>query len=80
MIAFIMKLWFPIVATFINTALLALYAVSVYGQVGPDYADPRYPAPAAWYFRFGCDLAKPYGAYKGCRIAQGSLAATLYML
>ncbi|KAJ6782448.1 hypothetical protein PWT90_09446 [Aphanocladium album] len=79
LIAFIMKLWFPIVAVFINMALLALYSVSVYGQIGPDYADPRYPAPAAWYFRQGCGLAKRYGAYKSCQIAQGSLAATFYM-
>lgn len=80
LIAFIMKLWFPLIATFINLALVALYAVSTYGQVGPDYSDPRYPAPAAWYFRYGCDMAKPYNAYKSCRVAQGSLAATLYLL
>ena len=79
LIAFIMKLWFPIVAVFVNMALLALYTVSVYGQIGPDYADPRYPSPAAWYFRQGCGLAKRYGAYKSCQIAQGSLAATFYM-
>lgn len=79
LIAFIMKLWFPLVATLVNVALLALYTVSVYGQIGPDYADPRYPAPAAWYFRQGCGLAKRYGAYSACQIAQGSLAATLYM-
>ncbi len=80
LIAFIMNLWLPLIATFINTALVALYAVSVYGQVGPDHADSRHPAPAAWYFRYGCGMAKPYGAYKSCLIAQGSLAATLYML
>ncbi len=79
LIAFIMKLWFPIVAVFVNMALLALYTVSVYGQIGPDYADPRYPSPAAWYFRQGCGLAKRYGAYQTCQIAQGSLAATFYM-
>ncbi|ATY59767.1 hypothetical protein A9K55_002774 [Cordyceps militaris] len=79
LIAFIMKLWFPIIAIFVNSALLALYTVSVYGQIGPDYADPRHPSPAAWYFRQGCGLAKPYGAYKSCQIAQGSLGATFYM-
>lgn len=79
LIAFIMKLWFPLVSTLVNVALLALYTVSVYGQIGPDYADPRYPAPAAWYFRQGCGLAKRYGAYSACQIAQGSLAATFYM-
>ena len=75
-----MKLWFPIVAAFVNTAMVALYAVSVYGQVGPDHSDPRYPSNAAWYWTYGCDLAKPYGAYGNCQIAQGSLGVTLYML
>lgn len=73
-------MWYPAASVFVSTALTALYAVSVYGQVGPDYADSRYPAPAAWYFRRGCDLAKPYGAYKNCQIAQSSLGITLYML
>lgn len=80
LIAYIMKLWYPIFSLFFSLALTALYAASTYGQVGPDYADPRYPAPAAWYFRFGCDLAKPYNAFTSCKIAQGSLVITLYML
>lgn len=75
-----MRVWFPIAAVFVNIAITTLYAVSTYGQVGPDYADPRYPSPAAWYFRQGCGLAKRYDMYKSCRIAQGSLAITLYML
>ncbi|KAF4968047.1 hypothetical protein FZEAL_10438 [Fusarium zealandicum] len=78
--AFIMKVWYPILATFINVSLVALYTVSVYGQIGPDYVDERYPAPAAWYFRQGCGLAKRYGKYKSCQIAQASLGVTFYML
>jgi hypothetical protein len=80
LISFIMKVWFPLIALVVNIAITALYAVSVYGQVGPDYADERYPSPAAWYFRYGCDMAKPYGAYKSCQIAQSSLGLTLFML
>lgn len=75
-----MRWWLPLIATIANVALVALYLVSTYGQIGPDYTDKRYPAPAAWYLRFGCDLARPWGAYKQCQIAQGSLAVTLYML
>lgn len=75
-----MKVWYPIVATVANIALVALYAVSTYGQIGPDYADERYPSPAAWYFRKGCDLAKPHGLYKSCQIAQSSLGITILML
>ncbi|KAH7155496.1 hypothetical protein B0J13DRAFT_227416 [Dactylonectria estremocensis] len=78
--AYIMKVWFPVLATFINTCMVGLYIVSVYGNVGPDYTDSRYPAPAAWYFRKGCDLAKPYGHYKSCRLAQGALVPAVYLL
>lgn len=80
LIAVIMRVWYPIVSTASSIALVVLYSVSTYGQVGPDYTDPRYPAPAAWYFRFGCDMAKPYGQYTNCQIAQSSLFITLYML
>lgn len=80
LIAFIMRVWFPVIAILINVAIATLYAVSTYGQIGPDYADERYPAPAAWYFRYGCDLSKPSGNYKSCQIAQSSLGVTLYML
>ncbi|CAM1504332.1 Fc.00g019230.m01.CDS01 [Cosmosporella sp. VM-42] len=76
----IMKVWYPMLAVFINVAMTTLYAVSVYGQVGPDYTDSRYPAPAAWYFRYGCDMAKPWGKYKSCKVAQGSLVPTLYLM
>jgi hypothetical protein len=80
LITFIMKIWFPIVSTLIHFSLVALYAVSVYGLVGPDYADARYPAPAAWYLRYGCDMARPYGSYTSCQVAQSSLFLALYML
>lgn len=80
LILFIMRGWYPIVAVSVNLVLTTLYAVSVFGQVGPDYADSRYPSPAAWYFRYGCDLARPHGMYRPCQIAQGSLGVTLYML
>ncbi|PHH59485.1 hypothetical protein CDD81_3152 [Ophiocordyceps australis] len=80
LIAFIMRVWYPVIAVVANVALIALYSVSIYGQIGPDYADSRYPAPAAWYLRRGCSLAEPYGKHKACQIAQGSLAITLLML
>lgn len=80
MIATIMKVFYPIFGTFVATAMTALYAVSVYGQAGPDYADPRYPSPVAWYIRLSCDVAAPYGAVKSCMMAKGAFAATVYLL
>jgi hypothetical protein len=82
MIGFIMKIYYPIIGVFFSTAMTALYATSVYGQAGPDYADPRYPSPVAWYIRYSCDIAKPFGSssYKHCLMAKGTFAVTIFML
>lgn len=80
MIGYIMKVYFPIIGTFVSTALVALYVTSVYGQMGPDYADPRYPSRVAWYISKGCSYAKPFGLTKSCQMAQGTFAATVYLL
>ncbi|KAB5578566.1 hypothetical protein GE09DRAFT_1280905 [Coniochaeta sp. 2T2.1] len=80
MIGFIMRVWYPIVGLFFNTAMVALYATSIYGQAGPDYADPRFPSPVAWYIRYGCDIAVKYGAKKQCMMAKGTFGVTTYML
>ncbi|XP_044719957.1 uncharacterized protein HRG_06546 [Hirsutella rhossiliensis] len=80
LICYIMRVWYPILAVVVSITLVTLYTVSVYGQIGPDYADSRYPAPAAWYFRQGCGLAKRYGKYNSCQVAQSSLGVTLLML
>lgn len=80
MIATIMKVYYPIIGTFVGGSLTALYAVSVYGQAGPDYADERYPSPAPWYLSKGCDVAKPYGMVESCHMAQGTFALTVVIL
>lgn len=76
----IMRFLFPLFSAILHVAMVALFTVSTYGQIGPDYADPRYPSPVVWYLRYGCDLAKPSGAYKSCRLAQGLLVVTTYLL
>ncbi|EHA54324.1 hypothetical protein MGG_01229 [Pyricularia oryzae 70-15] len=80
MIGFIMKIYFPVIAVGCNIVMTAVYAVSVYGQAGPDYLDPRYPSPTPWYLRRSCDVAEGYGAGKTCMIIQGTFAATVVML
>lgn len=80
MIGFIMKVWYPIIGLFFNVAMVALYSTSLYGQAGPDYADPRYPSPVAWYIRYGCNIAKKYGAEGQCIMAKGTFGVTTYML
>jgi len=80
MIAYIMHYWWPIIGLAVNIAMTALWAVSVYGQMGPDFADPRYPSPIAWYIRKGCDLARPFGIERSCQLAKASFGVSVYIL
>jgi len=80
LVAWIMKVWYPLIALLMNIATVALWTTSVYGQIGPDYADPRYPSPVAWYIRKDCSIAEPYNAVRLCKIAKGTLFVTVYML
>ncbi|KAK3335345.1 hypothetical protein B0T19DRAFT_452287 [Cercophora scortea] len=80
MIATIMKVYYPIIGLVANLGLTAIYTVSVYGQAGPDYADPKHPSPVAWYIRMSCDVAKPYNAVGNCQMAKASFAVTVLMM
>ena len=80
LIAFIMRGWYPVVATFINVAMVAMWTASVYGQAGPDHADERYPSNVAWYISKSCDIAKPYDAVELCLLAKGTFALSIFML
>ena len=80
MILAIMHVFHPIMGTFTAFTMTALYATSVYGQAGPDYADSRYPSPVAWYIAKSCDYAKRYNAVNSCLMAKGTFAVTSYLL
>jgi len=80
MILSIMHVFYPIFGTFVALSLTTLYATSVYGQAGPDYADPRYPSPVAWYIAKSCNYAANDGAVGSCQLAKGTFAVTCYML
>jgi len=80
MILTIMHVFYPIMGTFVAISMTALYATSVYGQAGPDYADARYPSPVAWYISKSCDYARRNNAYQSCMFAKGTFAVTCYML
>lgn len=80
MIGFILRVWYPVVGLSFAVALTALYSTSIYGQAGPDYADPRHPSPVAWYIRYSCDVARKYGAEGQCLMAKGTFAVTAYLL
>lgn len=80
LVAFIMKVWFPVVGVFYSAVMTILYAISVYGQAGPDYADPAQPSPVAWYIRMSCQPAAEYDAVGDCKLAKGTFGVTAYML
>jgi hypothetical protein len=80
MTAIVMHIWYPLVALFFNIGLTALYAVSTYGQMGPDFVDPNHPSPVAWYIAKSCTVAANETIQKYCRMAKGTFAATVIML
>ncbi|CCC05998.1 hypothetical protein SMACR_00214 [Sordaria macrospora] len=80
MIMIIMKFFYPILGLIVSLSLTVLYAVSAYGQAGPDYADPKYPSPVPWYIAKSCSVARPFNAEKNCQIAKGAFAATIYLM
>lgn len=82
LVGFIMRVWTPLLGVFFSLAMSVMYAVSVYGQMGPDHLDPAMPSPMAWYIRYGCWPAVnfPNNALGSCRMAVGSYAVTVYML
>jgi len=76
---FILHIWYPILSTVANLPIVVLWAVSVYGQMGPDHSDPQHPSNIAWYIRKSCSYAAgPAHGY--CLQAKGAFAVSVFML
>jgi hypothetical protein len=80
LIMVIMKVYFPILALVLGLCQTALYAVSVYGQMGPDYLDPDHPSRIAWYIKQSCSVVDGLKLGKHCAMAKGTFAVTVFML
>lgn len=80
LIMVIMKVYFPVLGLVLSLSLTALYAVSVYGQMGPDYLDPEHPSSIAWYIRESCSVADRFGVAKHCAMAKATFAVTILMV
>ncbi|EGY15697.1 hypothetical protein HYQ45_002194 [Verticillium longisporum] len=81
MVLFIMKVYYPLIALIFNIILTALWTTSMYGQMGPDHADPERPSNIAWYITRSCAPAGGrHNAEKSCRLAKASFAVTVLML
>lgn len=78
---FVMHIWYPLLNTVVNAALTACWAVSVYGQAGPDHSDPKHPSNVAWYVSKSCSYARAAGptTYHYCTLAKGTFAVTVFM-
>jgi hypothetical protein len=76
---FVLQVWYPILGTFTNLALAALYITSIYGQSGPDKTDMRFPSSSAWYITKSCSYARPSGNEHNCMMAKGAFAVTCVM-
>ncbi|CAJ2500599.1 Uu.00g034520.m01.CDS01 [Anthostomella pinea] len=79
LIAFILHVWYPVVALLFNVSLVAFYAASLGGQAGPDYLDPTKPSPVAWYIAKPCTVAANKAVQGNCTLAKGTFAATSVM-
>jgi hypothetical protein len=77
---FILHIWYPILGTLANLPIVVLWAVSMYGQMGPDHSDPKHPSNIAWYLTKSCSYARQSGNYGYCLQAKGSFAVTVVML
>lgn len=76
---FILHIWYPLLSTVANLPIVVLWAVSVYGQMGPDHSDPHHPSNIAWYIRKSCSYATgPAHGY--CLQAKGAFAVSVFML
>ncbi|KAM0284261.1 hypothetical protein ACHAQH_002051 [Verticillium albo-atrum] len=81
MVLFIMKVYWPLIAVIFNILLTGLWTTSMYGQMGPDHADPERPSNIAWYISRSCAPAGGrHNAEKSCRLAKASFAVTVLML
>jgi hypothetical protein len=78
-VMFILHIWYPLLGVITNAALTAMWVVSMYGQMGPDHSDPRYPSNIAWYITKSCSYADASGNHHYCIMAKGTFATTVLM-
>jgi len=79
-VMFSLHIWYPLLGVVANAAITVLWAVSVYGQAGPDHSDPQFPSNVAWYISKSCRYAKPSGNEHYCLQAKGAFATTVIMM
>ncbi|KAI9868200.1 MAG: hypothetical protein M1813_006945 [Trichoglossum hirsutum] len=76
----VMNLFHPLLSLFIHAILCGIWAVSAYGQAGPDRSDPQHPSSVAWYVSKSCDVTFNKSNVHYCQLAKGAFAVTCFML
>jgi len=76
----VMTIWYPLLSIITHAILTALYAVSVYGQAGPDHSDPEHPSSVAWYIAKSCNVVFHQNNKHYCQMAKATFAVTVVML
>ena len=80
-IMFITTVFYPLLSLLVHAALVALYAVSIHNQAGPDTSDPAHPQPGApWYITKKCGPPVSSDLIGYCKQAKAAFAVTIIMV
>lgn len=78
-VMYITRVFPPFFSTIVHGILVALYAVSISQQAGPDYLDPLHPSKVPWYLTKGCGEPVTPKLQGYCKQAKASFAITVVM-
>ncbi|KAK0516075.1 hypothetical protein JMJ35_002109 [Cladonia borealis] len=79
-IMYITGVFHPLVSMFAHSGLLAIWAVAIHNQAGPDMSDPTHPQPGApWYITKPCKAPVRPGLIGYCKQAKAAFAVTIIL-
>ncbi|KAH0542635.1 hypothetical protein FGG08_002958 [Glutinoglossum americanum] len=76
----VIDIFYPLISVLTHAVLCAIWAVSAYGQAGPDKSDPLHPSSVAWYVSNDCSVTFNKSNVHYCKLAKGTFAVTCLML
>ena len=76
----VMNIFYPLLSIFTHVILSGMWAVSVYGQAGPDRSDPKHLSSVAWYVSKSCSVTFNKANVHYCELAKGTFAVSCIML
>lgn len=71
----------PLISMFAHSGLVAVWAVSIHNQAGPDMSDPAHPQPGApWYITKSCGPPVKPSLIGYCKQSKAAFAVTIIMM